>query len=720
MWRNHTIRLFSATRLRNIGIVAHIDSGKTTTTERMLYYSGIRDKIANVDEGNTMTDFLEEERERGITIQSACVTIPWNGHKINIVDTPGHIDFSFEVERCLRVLDGVITIVDGVSGVQAQTETVWRQTRKYEIPRIVFVNKMDRDGASVERVVDGMKRKFPEIDFVIVQIAAIEQQGQKNVIREIVDLVRLKRIKWEGKNGQDLVVEQVVEDDRDYKSILQFREKLIEQVANLDDQIMEKFIEGEEIDVELLQSKIRELAIQCKVVPVLCGSSLKFIGVQPLMDAIVDYLPSPVERPPLHAEHLSASAEMKTEMLKCDENAKFCALAFKVIYDLHKGPVVFIRVFSGKLTTRDQLKVSRLKTNASGKQEPITERISKLFQIQGASWNEIDSVKAGDICAITGLRFTKTGDTLSVSKSATALKQSGISVPKPVFFASIEPENAMHEKNLEKALENIQLEDPSIISGKDESSGLQLLKGMGELHLQVVHRRLLKHYGVRCALGQMQVAYRETLEIPVHHRSVYQLSSLNPNVIPPKVLFEFKLHPQPDNDEVQIVYSENVLKSCSENIRQIVQESLLNGMYSSGTFGYPVSQIKIEVVSVEPGDSSVVLEKIEEGPLSMLTLRAFRDTFSRGVVTVLEPIMGLEIQAPSEFIGAVSSDISRRRGNILNLEELPGQPSSILIAQAPLSELLNYSTVLRSLTQGSAQFSIQLKCFNPTRTHPRA
>jgi elongation factor G len=673
-------REYPLERYRNIGIMAHIDAGKTTTTERILFYTGAIHKMGDVDDGNTTTDWMVQERERGITITSAAITAFWTRsgqkYRINIIDTPGHVDFTIEVERSLRVLDGAIAVFDGVNGVEPQSETVWRQADRYGVPRICFVNKMDRTGADFEMSVRSIHDKLGA-NAVPLQLPL----GSEEHHRGVLDLVRMKALVFpEGELGTHY--DEVDIPAEFLPRATEARGRLIEAAADQDDTVMNAYLEGKEPSEEDLRRAIRKGCIARKLFPVLCGSAFKHKGVQPLLDAVVDYLPSPLDIPPVHGKDSKGNEVVR----ETSDEAPFSALAFKIMTDPFVGTLTFIRVYSGRLASGSAVWNSvKLKR----------ERIGRLVQMRADKRDEIDEVLAGDIAAVVGLKGATTGDTLSEEGRPVILER--MEFPDPVIDIAIEPKTVADQDKLGASLAKLAMEDPSFRVRVDSESGQTIIAGMGELHLEIIVDRLLREFKVDANVGKPQVAYRETITQEVESEGKYIRQSggkgqyghiwlrLAPNEPGKGLHFE---------DEI---VGGKVPREFVKAAERGVAESMQSGVLA----GYPLVDIRVAAIdgSFHDVDSSEVAFKIAGS-------MALRDGAPRAGPVLLEPVMACEVVTPEEFMGDVIGDLSARRGKILGMGPRPGGVQ-VIDAQVPLATMFGYSTDLRSRTQGRATYTMQ-------------
>ncbi len=663
-------------RIRNIGLMAHIDAGKTTTTERILYYTGRTHKIGEVHEGTATMDWMEQEKERGITITAAATTCFWKNHRINIIDTPGHVDFTVEVERSLRVLDGAITVLCAVGGVEPQTETVWRQADKYRVPRIVFVNKMDRVGADFFGAVDMIEERLGAKPLVI-QLPI----GAEADFVGVVDLIDMKAIVWEEETlGARYHYEEIPDNLKDMAA--EYREKMIETLADIDENIMEKYLEGEEITPEEIKAAIRKGTINLDVFPVLCGSAFKNKGVQPLLDAVVDFLPSPVDLPPVKGVNPDTGEE---EVRYPSEDEPFCALAFKVMVDPFVGQLVYFRVYSGKMRSGDTVLNTR-----RGKKE----RIGRLLRMHANKREEITEVKAGDIAAAVGLKDVITGDTLCDLKHPIVLE--AMEFPEPVISVAIEPKTKADQDKLGNALSKLAQEDPSFRVKFDEETGQTLISGMGELHLEIIVDRLRREFKVEANVGKPHVAYKETIRKPAKAEGKYIKQTGGRGQYGHVVLEIEPLEPGSGFVFEDHIVGGVVPKEFIPAVEKGVREAMETGVLA----GYPMVDLKVKLVdgSYHEVDSSDLAFKIAAS-------MAFKEAASKAKPVLLEPIMKVEVIVPEEYMGEVIGDLNARRGKIQSITERKN--AKVIDALVPLAEMFGYATTLRSLTQGRGTFTMQ-------------
>ena len=681
-------------RYRNIGIMAHIDAGKTTTTERILFYTGRTYKIGEVHEGTATMDWMEQEQERGITITSAATTCFWRDIRINIIDTPGHVDFTAEVERSLRVLDGAVAVFDSVAGVEPQSETVWRQADKYRVPRICFVNKMDRIGANFKRTFDQIISKLGG-NPVAIQLPI----GAEDKFVGVVDLVKMKAIRYKDETmGAEYTVEDIPADMLDEAK--HYREQLIEKVSEADDKLLEKYLHGEELTEDEIKAAVRKRVIssvhttgekaEAAFVPVICGSAFKNKGVQPLLDAVVDYLPSPLEVPPIKGFDPDKGQDAVVERPAADD-APFAALAFKIMTDPFVGQLTFIRVYSGVLTSGSSV-------YNSTKQK--TERIGRLLQMHANKREEIKEVYGGDIAAAVGLKSVSTGDTICDEKKPVVLE--AMDFPEPVISLSIEPKTKADQEKLGQGLQKLMAEDPTFRVKTDQQTGEVVIEGMGELHLEIIVDRLKREFNVEASVGRPQVAYKETLTRPADGEMKYAKQTGGRGQYG-----HAKIHLYPGEPGSGYVFENKITGGAipREYIKPIdegIKEALTRGVLA----GYPVDDVRIELYdgSYHEVDSSEMAFKIAGS-------MAFQDAAKKAKPVLLEPMMRVEVVVPKEHLGDVMGNLSSRRGHIQSQEDRGG--TQIINARVPLSEMFGYATDLRSRTQGRATYSMHFDRYEP-------
>ena len=669
-------------KIRNIGIAAHIDAGKTTATERILFYTGFTHKIGEVHEGTAITDWMEQERERGITITSAAVTSFWKNHQINIIDTPGHVDFTIEVERSLRVLDGVVAVFCAVGGVQSQSETVWRQTDRYHVPRLVFVNKMDRTGANFLRVVDQIKNRLHGNAYPIQLPIGAEDQ-----LRGIVDLITEKAYIYGNDVGTDVREEEVPEDMKEI--VAKYREELIEAVSECDDELMMKYLEGEALSIDEIKAGIRKATVTNKIIPVTCGSAFKNKGVQLLLDCVIDFMPSPLDVPAIKGI-LPDGTESERHS---DDSEPFSALAFKIMTDPYVGRLTFIRVYSGTL------KAGSYVLNATnGKKE----RISRIVQMQADTRNEVDEVCAGDLAAVVGLKDTTTGDTLCDEKAPIILER--MEFPDPVISVAIEPKTKADQDKLSQGLGKLAEEDPSFRVKIDPETGQTIISGMGELHLEIIVDRLLREFKVSANVGKPQVAYRETITKTVQAEGKFVRQSGGRGQYGHVVI---KLEPSEKGAGFQFenkIVGGTVPREYIEPARKGMEEALLGGIVA----GYEVIDVKVTLIdgSYHDVDSSEMAFKVA-GSMGI------KEGVRKAGPIILEPMMKVEVEVPDDYLGDVIGDLSGRRGRIEGMEQIEGTTIHKVNAIVPLSEMFGYATDIRSKTQGRGTFSMEFSQYEP-------
>ena len=669
-------RQFSLDRTRNIGIMAHIDAGKTTTTERVLFYTGINYKLGEVHDGTATMDWMVQEQERGITITSAATTCHWRDHRINIIDTPGHVDFTIEVERSLRVLDGAIAVFCSVGGVEPQTETVWRQADKYGVPRIAYVNKMDRVGADFFRVVKMIEDRLGARPLVI-QLPV----GSEDGFRGVVDLVRMKAMLWDNENLGASFRETEVPPELEAQA-REHREAMLETLADCDDEIMAAYLQGDDVSGERLVRAIRAAGLKLDVVPVLCGAAFRNKGVQPLLDAVIDYLPSPLDVPPIRG----ADPEDGREAVRpTSDEAPFSALAFKIMTDPFVGTLTFFRVYSGARSS------GAFVHNASTGQR---ERLGRILKMHANKREEISEVHAGDIAAAVGLRSAKTGDTLCDEDHPIVLES--IEFPDPVISIAVEPKSRDDQEKLGTSLQKLAKEDPSFQVTVDQETGQTLLSGMGELHLEVIVDRLLREFKVDANVGRPQVAYKETVRRTVEQEGRFVRQSGGRGQFGHVFL---RLEPQPTGSGFEFV---NAIKGgvIPQEYVPAVESGVVQAMSNGGLAGYPVVDVKVSLLdgSYHDVDSS-------EMAFTIAASMAFNAGLRRAAPVLLEPVMDVEVVVPEEFMGDVIGDISGRRGKVLGMTSKGN--AQVVESRVPLSRMFGYATDLRSRTQGRATYTMQ-------------
>jgi elongation factor G len=703
---NSPTREYTLERTRNIGIAAHIDAGKTTTTERILFYTGLIHKIGDVDDGNTVTDWMEQEKERGITITSAAVTCFWTQktakagedqvykafnnipHRINIIDTPGHVDFTAEVERSMRVLDGAVAVFCGVAGVQPQSETVWRQATKYNVPRIAFVNKMDRMGASFENALNDMRTKLKAYAFPIflpLGQGPVEAEGKpvEGGFEGVIDVVNQKTIYWgpgEANEGLNYEIREIAPADQERaKAALA---ELIDAVSNKDDEIAGLVLEEKPITAPVLKAAIRRLTCKIELVPVLCGSAFKKKAVQVLVDAVVDYLPSPIDIPGATGHELGTEVVVN---VPTNDHEKFCSLAFKLWTDPYAGKLVFFRVYSGHLKKGDTIYNPRTRKR---------ERVSRLMVIQGSERKDINEVYAGDIAALVGLRNITTGDTLCNEDYDVTLEPP--TFPEPVISMAVEPKTKQDRDKLSEGLQRLAEEDPTFRCFTNEETGQLIIAGMGELHLEIIVDRLKREFKVEANTGAPQIAYRETITKDAEGEGKFIRQSGGKGQYGHACI---KVYPNEKGKGVEVVdeiVGGAIPKEFIPKVIDGIEEAIKGGVYA----GYQVIDIKVEVV-----DGSFHEVDSNELAFRMAGIFALKDAFKKAGPILLEPLMKVECTTPDEYQGDLLGDINRRRGTIVSIEAKNGQ--TVLNAQVPLAEMFGYATAIRSLSKGRASYSME-------------
>jgi len=663
-------------KLRNIGIVAHIDAGKTTTTERILYYTGKTYKIGEVHEGAATMDWMEQEKERGITITAATTATFWKGYQLNIIDTPGHVDFGVEVVRSMKALDGIVFIFSSVEGVQPQSEANWRWADRFGVPRIAFVNKMDRTGANFYQVYKDIEEKLGA-NPVAIQLPI----GAEDNFAGVIDLIQMKAYIWKGDElGAKFDIVDIPEDMKAQAE--EWREKMVEKIVETDEELMEKYLEGEEISEEELKKALRKATINRELVPLLCGSAFKNKGVQPLLDAVVEYLPSPKDMPPVKGINPNTGEE---EERKPDDNEPFCALAFKVMADPYAGQLTYFRVFSGVVKTGDTVLIAN-----KGKKA----RMGRILRMHANQREEITEVYAGDIAAAVGLD-TVTGDTLSDEKAPIVLES--LEFPDPVIAMAIEPKTKQDQEKLSQVLNKFMKEDPTFKVSVDPETGQTLIHGMGELHLEIMVDRMKREYGIEVNVGKPQVAYKETIKKKAVGEGKFIRQSGGRGQYGHAVI-EIEPNTEKDYEFVDKIVGGIIPKEFIPAVDAGIQEAMQNGIVA----GYPVINVKATLFdgSFHEVDSSEIAFKIAGS-------MAFRDAMKKADPVLLEPIMEVEVDTPEEYMGDVIGDLNKRRGKILGMEKRGAV--QVIKSEVPLAEMFGYATDLRSLTQGRATFVMQFK-----------
>jgi elongation factor G len=675
-------RAFPLERYRNIGIIAHIDAGKTTTTERILFYTGKTHRLGSVDDGTTVTDWMEQERERGITIVSAAVTAEWKGYQINVIDTPGHIDFTAEVQRSLRVLDGGVVVFDAVQGVEPQSETVWRQADRYAVPRICFANKMDRVGASYERTIESIKQRLGA-NPIAMQMPIGVEAGFLGVI----DLLTMKAIFYDDELGREPREAEIPADLK--AEAAEHRHTMVERIAELDDALTVKYLEGGEIGVEELKAALRQAVLHGKATPVFCGSSLRNKGVQMVLDAVIDYLPSPADVPPVRGTDPRTNEQIE---FPARDDAPLSALVFKIVTDPYVGRLAYFRVYSGTLSQGTMV------TNST---KDKRERIGRLLRMYADHREDVTEVRSGDIAAVLGFKDTFTGDTLCENKS---IVLENITFPEPVVSVAIEPKTAADQSRMGEALRKLSEEDPTFRVHTDENTGQTIIRGMGELHLDVLVDRMLREFRVQANVGKPRVAYRESITKRVpevnykyakqtggHGQYGHVVISLEPGERTSGVIFENKI--------VGGAIPREFIPAVEKGVKEAAESGVLAG--------YPVTDLKITLF-----DGSFHEVDSNEMAFKMAATFAFKEGVQRGGPILLEPVMKVEVVAPEEFLGDIMGGLNARRATILGMDIRPGNAQAVN-AIVPLGEMFGYATELRSSTQGRGVFSMEFDHYAP-------
>jgi len=674
-------------RYRNIGISAHIDAGKTTTTERILFYTGVSHKMGEVHDGAAVMDWMEQERERGITITSAATTCFWKGmdgtfpeHRINIIDTPGHVDFTIEVERSMRVLDGACMVYDSVGGVQPQSETVWRQANKYNVPRLAFVNKMDRVGANFFKVHDQMRSRL-KANPVPIQVPI----GAEDKFEGIVDLVRMKAIVWDDKTqGMKYETREIPAELAEVA--MEWREKMIESAAEANEELMNKYLEGGELTVDEIKRGLRLRTIAGEIVPMLCGSAFKNKGVQAMLDAVIDYMPAPTDIPPVAGELENG----KEGERKPADDEPFSALAFKIMTDPFVGQLVFFRVYSGVINSGDTVY-----NPVKGRKE----RVGRILQMHANQREDIKEVRAGDIAAAVGLREATTGDTLCDPQKVITLEK--MIFPEPVIHVAVEPKTKADQEKMGVALNRLAQEDPSFRVRTDEESGQTIISGMGELHLEILVDRMKREFGVEANVGAPQVAYREAIRKPVQVEGKFVKQSGGRGQYGHVWI---KMEPAEAGkgfEFVDAIKGGTVPREYIPAVEKGLRETLPNGVLA----GFPVVDVKVTLFDGSSHDVDS-----NENAFKMAASMAFKDGMRQASPALLEPMMAVEVETPEEFMGNVMGDLSSRRGMVQGMEDLP--TGKAIKAEVPLAEMFGYSTTLRSLSQGRATYTMEFKHYS--------
>ena len=661
--------------VRNIGIAAHIDAGKTTTSERILFFTGMSHKIGEVHDGAATMDWMDQEKERGITITSAATTCFWRDHQINLIDTPGHVDFTIEVERSMRVLDGAVAVFCSVGGVQPQSETVWRQANKYHVPRIAFVNKMDRVGANFYNVEKQIKDRL-KANPVPLQIPI----GAEDNFKGVVDLIQMKALVWESDEPTNYVVKDIPADLQDKAK--EYHDKLVEAVAETDEKLMEKFFDGVELSIDEIKKGIKTATLSLSIVPMLCGTAFKNKGVQPLLDAVVDYLPAPDEVPNIKGQYENG----KEVSVESTDDGEFAALGFKIATDPFVGQLTFVRVYRGVLTSG-----SYVYNAGKGKKE----RVGRILRMHSNKREEIKELYAGEIGAVVGLKDTLTGDTLASEKDPVILER--MEFPDPVISVAVEPKTKADQEKMGIALQKLAQEDPSFRVATDEESGQTIISGMGELHLEIIVDRMLREFKVEAEVGKPQVAYRETIRKTVEQEYKYAKQSGGRGQYGHVFLRLEPMEPGGENYEfVNDIKGGAVPKEYIPAVDKGCQEAMQSGVLA----GYPVVDIKVTLFdgSYHEVDSSEMAFKLAAS-------MCFKEGARKANAVILEPMMKVEVETPEEYMGDVIGDLNKRRGQVNNMSDRGG--NKIIDAFCPLAEMFGYSTDLRSQTQGRATYSME-------------
>ncbi len=676
---NQTTRL-----TRNIGIMAHIDAGKTTTTERVLFYTGKSHRIGEVHDGATQMDYMPQEQERGITITSAATTCFWGEHRINIIDTPGHVDFTVEVERSLRVLDGAVAVFDGVAGVEPQSETVWRQADRYGVPRICFVNKLDRTGAVLSRTVEMLVSRL-QAHPIVVQMPI----GSESAFEGVVDLITMQALRFSGEHGEKVEREEVGEGHALYEDAALAREQMLESLSEVDDDVMAVFLEegADALDQESIVAALRRVTVSRKGVVVLCGSALKNKGVQPVLDAVVAYLPSPLDLPPVTVQREDGT-EVERRPVSSDP---LLALAFKLIQDPHRGPIIFFRVYSGEIHLKQRIQ------NATRNRK---ERVNKLLEVHANRTTEIEVVGPGQIAAAVGLKFATTGDTLIDGEDKEQVVLPGMQIPDPVIFRAVEAKTTADQPALDEALARIAAEDPSFTTRDDADSGQKLICGMGELHLEIIVDRLLREYKVECRVGKPQVAYRESVAGTRQESLTYDREIGGKRQFA-SIVLELTPRERGAGNEVRLALPNTpATEAMAKSFKDAAIEGVTDALGRGPLLGYPVQDVQVEIkaLTLDESDST-------DSSVRAAATMAATEAMTQAKPTLLEPVMAVEVVTPEEFTGSVHSDLSTRRGRVLGMEASSLTPA--ISAEVPLAEMVGYATALRSATQGRASYTMQ-------------
>ena len=675
----------SIDRIRNIGIIAHIDAGKTTTTERILYYTGASHRMGEVDDGTAAMDFDEEEAKRGITIYSAAITCRWNDTTINIIDTPGHVDFTAEVERSLRVLDGALVIFSAREGVEAQSETVWRQADKYRVPRICYINKMDRIGADFERTFDQIRNRLGANPIALQIPIGSGSAPDPNALSGVIDLIEMHALYFDpDSKGKSIQVKEIPQQCRELAE--KWRQKLLEAIAELDDDVMLAVIEEREVPKPQIHELLRLATIQGQIQLVFCGSSLDFIGVQPLLDAIVRYLPNPLDRPPVEGRHPNPKKAEKPEVRRPSPDDPFCGLVFKVVADKH-ADLCFVRVYSGVLKSG-----SRQLNPRTGKKELI----NKLWRVQADAREKIetDQVEAGDIVGVVGLKEAVTGDTLCDAHRPILLER--ISFPETVISMAVEPDSNAERKKLEETLKRLERQDPTFTARESQETGQTIISGMGELHLEVLSKKLLRDFGLKVRIHKPRVSYRETVQTLVETEGTFNRQAQGATQFA-----KVRLSVEPFEGEESITLVNRLKPSALPGeLGNVLEQAVLNGAQAGGHVGFPLMKVRLTILDATYREGETTDFAIEAA-----ATEAVRKAIDKAGVVLLEPIMKLEVRTPDDFLGNIQADLNMRRAAIISSERQGDL--CVLEAHVALAQMFGYSTQVRSLSQGRASYAME-------------
>ena len=673
----------SMDNIRNIGIIAHIDAGKTTTTERVLYYTGASHRMGNVDDGDTETDFDPEEAERGITIYSAAVTCEWNGTKINIIDTPGHVDFTAEVERSLRVLDGAVVIFSAVEGVEAQSETVWRQADRYEVPRICFINKMDRIGAGFERTFEEIENRLSARPVAVNVPMGAGSAPDPNALAGIIDLIEMKALYFDDKSrGKDFRTADIPEE---FQAVAdEWRQKLVETCCEFDDAVMEAYLETETVAADDLYRVLRSATLLGKIQPTFTGSSLDFIGVQPVLDGVTRYLPSPLDRPPVEGTHPNPKKQDERQIRRPDPKDPLACLVFKIQADQH-GDLYFVRVYSGVLKSN-----SRLLNPRTGKKELV----SQIWHIHANSREKLDSVGAGDIAGLIGPKHTVTGDSLSDQQQPVILES--IQFPETVISMAVEPDSSADRKKLADTLERLSRQDPTFTALVSEETGQTIISGMGELHLEVLRHRMEREFKLKVRVHKPRVSYRETIRESVQGTGEFNRQQAGENQF---ARVKVRLDPH-EGPESTIVVNKLKPGTLPKDLEKVVLEAAENELRACGWFGYPLMKVRLTILDADHREGETT-----EVAIQAATGEAVRNGLTRENMVLLEPIMKVEVVTPEDFLGNIQADLNARRAIIVSSERRGDL--CVLEVQSALAQMFGYSTQIRSLSTGRASYTME-------------